>query len=174
MKRGFFYLVLLASVLFLSACGKNDAVYPVRPLTQAPPPQYGGYQPQYPGGPGTFQPQFPPGQPPQQFYPFVPIDNYFRQRPQFQQYYPQMWSRWQQYAGYYGTNQYDFTTFWLDFCPQDMQAYGYGDAYNYVDTSFYYWVQPETYFDVNVNVNTFWDSYDGYYWGDSYCSGGCY
>jgi len=172
------FLVLTLGVF--AGCGKNEPIMPIGSVPyQAPPPAYYPQNP-YPQGPGYqqppyFQPQIPQNQPPA-YYPFVPVDNYFRQNPQTQPFWGPMWNRWQSYSGQRGTNPYDFNKFWYDFCPQDWGQRGYGDLYRQFDDSFYWWATPQTQWDVNVDVNVFWAPYDGYSYGefDDGCWDGCY
>ena len=164
--------------LLLAACGKNDGfrqvgTYNPAPVTSAPPPNYsgggyngGGYSG---GGGGYFQPQMPANQP-NQFVPFLPIYHYMQRSPQLQYYWTTMWQQWQQYARSQNTNQYNFTRFWTDYCPQTMQQNMYGAF----DNSFYYWVTPQTQISTSVDTS-FWSDYSSYSYSSidqyGYCSG---
>jgi len=156
---------LLVFLLLFAACGKNDAVRNVG--TGGPYAPQAPYNPNYPQGPQNpqyppFNPQLPPGMPPQ-YTPWLPVDNYFRQQP------PQVTNvyinvilpQWQQYANYYGYNQYDFNTFWYDYCPQYVIPYGYMDAgtYSYYD-SYYYWAGYGSYgCDYGCDSYDYWSYY---------------
>ncbi len=163
---------LLLVGLILSACGKNDAVtqtgttpyYPPN-YQQAPAPQ--GYQPQNGGnyGPNTFVPQMPQGYN-QSYYPFLPVYQ-FMQNQQYQGFWNQTWSGWQTYANYYGYNTNDFNTFWYTYCPQQWNNSGYYDVYNYLDQTFYWWANSNTYYPQNTDSYYFWEYYEGYQY-DSY------
>ncbi len=181
--------ILIAFIsLALISCGKND---PIRPLgtpiapNKAPaPPSYapgGNFAPNtfFPQTPmGNFRPQMPMGQP-SQYYPFVPLDNYMRRDPRLQQYWDGYWRQWQGYAQRNRINQYDFSKFWFDYCPNQWSHTQFGNLYNYMDSNFYYWTQPGTQFPVqNGNVNFSVD----YFWGNAYdfpmpqydlCDSGC-
>lgn len=174
--------VLFFWVLFLMGCGKNEAVRPIpitppppaNPPTQAPPPMGGpggyfpgGYNPGYPPGfqpPGMmppFRPQMPPGMP-SQYYPFLPVDNYFRGQPQTMPYWNQVWRGWQGYAQDVGRSQFDFNTFWYDYCPQIWSGGQMAGVYNSIDINFYEWVSPnDTQFSPYADPGYFWSNYNG-------------
>ncbi len=142
------------TLLVLSACNSE----PVYPVSQAP--GYPGQYPTYPGQqPPTFNPVLPQGQQPQ-YTPFVPIDCYMNQNPQLYQYWQTMWSDWQNYSYYYGIDQYDFSTFWFDYCPQQWQGTQYQEIYTYLDTYFYSWTTPQTQFSpYGYDPGQFWGGY---------------
>jgi hypothetical protein len=184
-------LIVVAIMILFSACGKNEAVrsvgnnpppnYPPNqgPYNQAPMPPNGGYYPPpggggYPAGgpPPYFQPVMPPQMPPQ-YTPFLPIDYYFRQRPQLVNVYVNIWNDWRTYANYYGYNQYDFNGFWFDYCQTNWVGGYYGDLYNYMNTNVYWWASPEvSYCDSGCDAGYFWQHYQGFDYGNldnTYC-----
>lgn len=172
MKRSI-YLMSFAAILI--GCARDESFtqipsVPYQPITQAPPPT--AYPPTTtPTGP-TFQPSLPPGYT-WSYTPFLPVDYYMRQ-PGYQNYWAQVWAYWQQYATQRGTNQYDFNTFWFTFCPQIWQGTQMWSMYQYINTNYYYWVQPTTQFTTNLNPTYFWQYYYGYgYGGGGTCGGGC-
>jgi len=166
-------LILGIAVLtfVLVGCGKNDPVTPYGgyvPPAQAPaPPNYapgGSYSPNqfFPQQPmGNFQPQMPMGMP-QQYYPFLPIDNYMRRDPRLQQQWQGMWQQWQGYAQQRRISPYDFSTFWFDYCPQQWGGAGWHNLYQYFDSNFYYWTQPGMQFPVQNNFSA------TYFWSNAY------
>lgn len=179
-------MILWGSLLFFAACGKNEPVtatgpgYPYTPYPQAPMPPNGGYQmpPNYTptGGGGYnpyFYPQLPPGMP-NQYTPWLPIDNYFRQNPTTVNIWVNIWTNWQGYANYNGYSPYDFTKFWFDFCPQQYPQYQ--PMWNYFDTNVYWWVDPYSQINCQQDPSYFWQYYVGYDYGgmNSYCGGYCY
>lgn len=136
----------------------------------------GGFPPGVGGQPYAFQPQMPPSYP-IQYYPFLPLYNYFQQNQQMQMYWAQFWAQWQQYAQMRGYQQYDFSRFWTDYCPQQWSQGGYDQVYGYFNQSFYYWVTPQTQFSYNVDPSTFWSNcYDYPYpsYQMNWCDAGCY
>ena len=179
-------ILMLSFCLLFSACGKNEPIanngtgtgspyyYP-----QAPVPPNGGYYPPpggYPpggNGGGYFNPQMPQGMP-NQYTPWLPIDNYFRYRQQPQAW-VNIWMNWQYYAQYRGYNQYDFSGFWFDYCPNQLSGTQFQPVYNYFDTNVYYWIDYNTQFQCD-DPSYFWQNYQGMPYSnvDSYCGGGCY
>lgn len=158
---------------------------PSNPPKQAPPPSQnpggynpGGYGPGFPGGyhpggqggmypPGgypsgpVFQPHMPPGMPPQ-YYPFLPIDHYMRREPQRIPYWNQVWAGWQNYSQYVGRDEFDFNTFWYEYCPQIWSGTSMAEVYNTIDINFYEWVDPySTSFSAYADPSYFWFYYDG-------------
>ena len=125
--------LLLVVALLIVSCGKNDGVRPTGPgfiPPVAPPPQFvptggaggGGFP-----GTGGYQPQMPQGYP-NRYYPFLPVDNYFRQNQQLQLYWQQLWSRWQMYAQQRQIEIYNFYRFWYEYCPQEWHGTGPGSG----------------------------------------------
>jgi hypothetical protein len=178
----FWFASLVVVGLLVSACGKNEAFVPggyYPPNYQAPMPPGGGYfPPQQPYGGGQspyFQPQMPSGYP-SQYTPFIPFDNYMRRSQPMQQYYVNLWVNWQGYSQQRGYNQYDFSRFWYEYCPQQFQGTQYMDLYNYFDQNVYYWVDPSMQWGGGYDPNYFWQNYNymPYQYADSYCSSGCY
>lgn len=179
-------------VLFVGfiGCGKNEAVrgvptggYP--PVgqggpyyPQAPVPPNGGYQlpPNYApptSGPNPyFYPQMPQGMP-NQYTPWLPIDNYFRRYPQTTNIYINIMVDWNQYANYYGHNQYDFNRFWFDFCPTYYPQYQ--QVWNYFDQNVYWWTDYNTSYQCE-DPYSFWSYYQGlpYDYVDTSCGGWCF
>lgn len=179
-------------VLALISCGKNDGVrfvpnshgYGANPMVvpQAPAP-FNYYAPaaQFPNGYSSgsspyFYPQMPQGYS-AGYYPFLPIHNFMTQNPYRANYWQQFWNGWASYAGNQGYSQYDFTRFWLEYCPQQWSYSPWMNLYNYYDQSFYSWVTPQTQFPQNVNPGFFWQNYYGYSYQPidlSYCFDNCY
>lgn len=169
--------------LLLTACGKNEPIIPsgyYPPNYQAPMPQGGGYYPpsQPYGGQGPspyFQPQMPSGYP-SQYTPFIPFDNYMRRSQPSQQYYINLWVNWQGYSQQRGYNQYDFSRFWYEYCPQQFQNTQYQQVYNYFDQNVYGWVDPSMQWGNGYDPNHFWQNYNymPYQYADDYCGSGCY
>lgn len=168
------------SLLFFAACGKNEPVtatgpgypYPNNYYPQAPVPPNGGYQVPPGYNQPYFNPQMPPGMP-NQYTPWLPVDNYFRQNPTTVNIWVNIWNNWQGYAGQNGYSQYDFPRFWFDYCPQYYPQYN--NVWNYFDTNVYWWVNPYTQMDCGQDPGYFWQYYSGVpYGGIDYCGGGCY
>jgi hypothetical protein len=164
-------------MLALVACSNNDGFnntgYVPYSYNYAPLPP-GGYLPQAPPGSPIFQPQMPPGYPPQ-YYPFLPVDNYFRGQPQIMPYWTQTWNNWVGTAQTYGINPYDFTTFWYNYLPQVWSGGALGNLYNYLNSSVYSWMSPQTVFQTTVSVDyylLFWNNYSGFGYNMNSC--GCY
>ncbi len=164
---------LVVALFFLAVvgCGKNDGVRPTGyygpngPIAPAPNGQYpGNYGP-------SFQPQMPQGYP-QQYTPFLPVDNYFRQNQQMQAYWQQMWMNWQQYASVRNYNPYNFAPFWYEYCPQVWSGTPMMQVYDYYNTNFYFWANAGTQFPTQVNPVTYWSPYAGYSQYSS-CNGYC-
>lgn len=184
MKR-FSFALLMAVAVLVSACGKNEPIVPVgaypSPYNQAPVNPNGTYYPpstQYPTGPSPyFQPQMPQGYP-NQYTPFLPIDNYMRRTPPMQQYWSNLWVNWQSYSYQHNYNQYDFSRFWYEYCPQQMYGTQYQQLYSYFDQNVYYWTSPNMQWGGNYDPSYYWQNYnymsyqpiDNY----GYCDGYCY
>lgn len=159
------FLVAMVSLAALTAgCGKNDAVravgtIPTDPIIVNPPvPPTGPVQPPSNPGPGTFNPgQVPPNYG-NQFYPFMPVYQYFQANYQMQQYWYQLWASWQYYAQYYRYNQYDFRYFWLEYCPQVMPT----QTYNTFDYYFYQNVTYQSSFNQSYSSSSYWQNYSGF------------
>jgi hypothetical protein len=183
---------MAAFVLILAACNNDQfrsvgntgvPVTPTQPAPiQAPPPPTGSFQQpplgQTPmnGYPGQFTPQVPPGQPPAQYYPFVPIDNYFRRTPGMLPDWNMIWNTWNQFAPMNGYNTYDFYNFWnvyfYQIAQMDYSGY-YWSLFQYYNQNVYYWMQPGMSFSP-ADPTYFWQNYSGvpYYQLDSgygYC-----
>jgi hypothetical protein len=183
MKR-FGISALIVVGLLVSACGKNEAFVPggyYPPVNQAPMPPGGGYYPpstQYPGGGPSpyFRPQLPQGYP-NQYTPFLPLDNYMRRTPPMQQMWVNVWVNWQDYSYQRGYDQYDFSRFWYEYCPQQFYGTQYWDMYNYFDQNVYQWADPNMQWGQSYDPYYFWQNYDympyqpidSYGYCDSYC-----
>ncbi len=151
--------LLAVAVVLVTACGKNSDY------------GYGGYQapnpyvsqnPNYPGynpyqGQNQFRPQNVPAGYPNQYTPWMPLHQYMQQDPYRAQQYQQMLNGWYSHAAYYGYNQYDFSQFWLGYCPQYWNT-GY---YQYFNTFVYPWVTWNTAFPTQYNPSQYWNSYSG-------------
>ena len=173
-------LLLALALLVVVGCGKNDAFVPLSPLGYAPPPAQfpnpGGYPGGYPGGGysgGYFTPQMPGGYP-NQYYPFLPVHNYFQSNPQLQNYWGGFWNQWQNYANYHQYNQYDFNRFWFEYCPQAWGQGSYANLYGYFNQNVYHWATPQTQFNPSADPNYFWQHYDGYSYSNLDSYGYCY
>ncbi len=161
------FTAVFAVLLLITACGKNEAIIPggyYPPNFQAPMPPGGGYYPPaqpYSGGGQSpyFQPQMPSGFP-SQYTPFVPFDNYMRRSQPTQQYYVNLWVNWQGYSQQRGYNQYDFSRFWYEYCPQQMQNTQYQNVYRYFDQNVYSWVDPAMQWGGGYNPSQFWQNYN--------------
>jgi hypothetical protein len=147
----------VGALLLLGGCNNE----PIRPVGVAPGPQQ---VPQFPGQqPPLFQPQFPPWQQQPQFTPFLPIDCYMNQHPVLYQYWQTMWLDWQNYAYHYGYSEFDFNTFWYEYCPQVWLGTEYQEIYWYLDRYFYYWVSPQTRWSpLGYDPGTFWGAYQNF------------
>ncbi len=174
--------ILIISMLFFAACGKNEAVrpvgnytptYPQQTVPQAPPPMVGGGQ----GYPTNGNPYFVPNMPaqmPNQFYPWLPMYQYFQQQPQTVNIWINVWAGWQGYAQQRGYNRYDFNRFWFDYCPEYFPQQYY-PVYQYFDQNVYYWMNQNTYLDPSCDASYFWANYSymsyqpAYDYCDSYC-----
>lgn len=161
-------------MLFFTGCGKNDIgvigpnyPYPgTGPITQAPfyPSQPPYQNPPYPNQPPygpAFYPQMPPSMPPQ-FYPFLPIYNYFYQQPQLNIVWVQIWTQWQIYATNCGCGLYNFPVFWQQYFPQ-MWSYGnYVPFYQYMNSYFYPWMSAGINLPYVAEPSFFWMNYSGF------------
>jgi hypothetical protein len=182
-------LVILAVLVLAVACGKNDPLTSVgnAPYPAPPPPGYNVPQPfPSPGNSGyygppsaqvpNFMPYMPPGQP-NQYYPFLPLDNYMRRNPPMMQYWTQFWGQWQNYAQNQGMSPYNFGQFWTNYCPQMWQGTDLMQLYGYMNQNVYYWVNPQTQFCQSCSGSGFWQNYYGYPYTplDQYgfCDTGC-
>lgn len=163
-------LVLVVSLLLVAACGKNEPFRPIvnpyspyNPYPQMAPGPMQPYNPYGPNVPGGFRPQM-PQQMPQQYTPFLPVDNYFRQNQQMMQMWNQMWMQWTQYASQRQLNLYNFAPFWYEFCPPYFQQMGMMPQYNYFNSNFYSWMSPQMQYGGNMQMapNQFWGNYMGY------------
>lgn len=180
-------LHILVAILIVS-CGKNEPVVSPAPFvpapTQAPPPstvpnnQNGpfpnGTYPNgtYPNGqsgtgyfPGNggagFNPNLPSGYP-NQYYPFLPVDNYFRNQPGMSGYWNQFWSGWVNHCQRNQIPVYDFQQFWFQYCPQQWAGTQYSQVYQYFSSNVYQWVQPGMQFQPNIPPQQFWNQWQGY------------
>lgn len=180
-----FSILLVAVALVLSACGKNEPIVPIGGGyygPQAPMPPGGGYYPPTSpyGGPGPspyFQPHMPNGYP-NQYTPFLPIDNYMRRTPQMQQVWVNIWVNWQGYSQRRGYSPYDFSRFWYEYCPQQFSGTQYQNLYNYFDQNVYNWVDPYQSWGGNYDPSYYWQNYNymPYYdldYGYGYCNDYC-
>lgn len=192
LSLAFVAFVLLISACGKNAPNAPYGGYmPVAPAPQGQLPYYGGYGPgsggypygggQYPYGgmggypygspygygyPGAqypyyFNPQMPSGYP-SQYTPFLPLDNYFRNNPQYgQPYWNALWNQWYQTANHWGVSPYDFPVFWNEYCPQVMRSGQEYGIYVTFQQNFYSWAQPGVEVPTNVNPNSFWIHYLG-------------
>jgi len=121
-----------------------------------------GYQfPNSGGSPYYFYPQIPSGYP-QSYYPFAPVDNYFRNNPNYgPHYWNTMWNGWKQQATRWGVSPYDFNTFWNDYCPKVWKSGQEYQVYIHLDRTFYYWSQPGVEIPQQSNPQLFWSNYIG-------------
>jgi hypothetical protein len=155
------WVLLVVLFLWVAGCGKNapvnigNAPYPIS--------YYGGNTSDYP----NFYPQMPQGYP-NQYTPFLPIDNFMRSSPSCQScqnYWTTFMSGWQNYAQYNGISPYNFSYFWTSYCPQQWQGSSMMGLHQYFNQSFYYWVTPSTQFNSSITPNSFWGGYSGYSYG---------
>ncbi len=164
-------IIAVTAVLVLSACGKNEAVFPTpgQPIYQAPyqQPGYGGYPSGngYPPGngypTGGFYPQMPQGYP-QGYTPFLPVDYYMRNHPTYGQQWPQMWNQWNNHCHQSGISPYNFNVFWFEYFPSRYTSQPMTQIYYYLDVSYYGWMTPQTQFPQQMNPQIFWQYYQGY------------
>jgi len=172
MLRGFLAAFLM---LFFVGCGKNDLGvvgpgpgYSSGPITQAPyypqqpySPSNGGYPPPNAGYPApTFSPQIPSGMPPQ-FYPWIPMYNYFMMQPQYNYLWGNIWSSWIVYANRVGCGIYNFPIFWNTYFPVYWNYGPYILFYRYMSAVFYPWMIPGVVIPPIVNPVYFWSNYMG-------------
>jgi hypothetical protein len=153
----------LGLVFLTLACGKNQAIYPIgsQPLYQAPG-MNGGY---YPGsGMQAFNPQMPSGYP-AAYTPFLPVDYFMRNNPQYSGYWAGYWQGWQSHCNRYGYSPYDFNYFWYVYTPYYWNQMGYGALYNYFNQSFYSWASPQVQIATSVSPASFWVNYQGMGYG---------
>ncbi len=155
-------LLCLVVILFLSSCGKNENFIPVGNFPH-PPTVSSPYSP----GP-YFYPQMPNGYPPQ-YYPYLPVHNYFNQNPMLSGYWQQYWNNWVNYCGYYQCNPYNFSLFWYDYCPRQWRNTDMWNLYLFLDSNFYYWMQPDTVFIELEDPSVFWQNYYGYSYYCDFC-----
>jgi hypothetical protein len=150
----------------LSACNSNPNFATNGYVPYAPPPASGNYTlPQnyapIAGQNPYFTATMPPGYP-SNFYPFLPIANYFMGNgAQGQAYWNQIWGGWQQYAGMQGYDMYDFSSFWLEYIPSQWSSGYYSNMYQFYNQQVYFWVQPGMQFQPSVSPAAFWQSYVG-------------
>jgi hypothetical protein len=178
-KLGF--SLFIAATLFVVACGKNapntpygpGQFYPQAPLPNGSMPYYQnggspygspyGYNAPNANSPYYFNPQMPSGFP-QSYYPFLPIDNYFRNNPQYgQPYWNGLWNHWQNTAHHWGVSPYDFTVFWNEYCPQVWTSGQEHQIFVHFNQTFYHWAQPQVVIPAVVNPTQFWTHYIGIY-----------
>jgi hypothetical protein len=176
--------ILLLLSLLVVGCGKNLAVgaygqpysgYAIDPTTGLPidpstgmpfvPSPIGGVGSPtvYPGVP-TFVPQLPPGYP-MAYTPFLPIDFFMRNNPQFVGYWSSFWMQWVGFSAQYGYSQYDFVNFWLTFCPTRWNTPGFINLYAYLNQNFYGWVRPGAILAPSMVPSVFWQNYAGFSYG---------
>ncbi|MFM8316190.1 MAG: hypothetical protein ACKOA8_18065 [Deltaproteobacteria bacterium] len=160
-------LLTVSVFLFFTGCGKNDlGVYGTRPgfsnspITQAPPPRAPMYPPQNNVPPPMFNPQVPQAMPPQ-FYPWMPMYNFFIQHPPIQYVWFNIWSRWQIYAASYGCGVYNFPIFWNLYFPTIWNYGPYVQLFQFMSTNFYSWMGPGVALPQTANANFFWGNYLG-------------
>lgn len=134
---------------------------------------YGGSGNPY-GYPGYFSPQFPAGQP-NAFYPFLPLNQYMNRYPQFRIDWNHLWNGWQNYSQRSGCGLYDFSCFWLDYCPRTMSP-TFAPIYQYFNTNVYFWLTPDTTFTSHADPAYFWEAYEWMPYEDidlQVCGGTC-
>ncbi|MBM4304800.1 MAG: hypothetical protein FJ116_06735 [Deltaproteobacteria bacterium] len=158
---------VLAILLFLvfTGCGKNDLGlvgtgpgYSNSPLTRAPGPIAPWYPQQLPPNVPMFNPQIPQGMP-QQFYPWMPMYSFFRQQPQINFVWFNIWSQWQVYARNYGCGIYNFPIFWNVYFPRVWNYGPYIQLYQFMNTSFYSWMTPAMVLPPVADPYYFWANY---------------
>lgn len=163
------FLVAMAFVAVTTLTGCDDE--PTRAVGNSAP-RPGGY-PNVPPNSPVFNPQMPVQQP-TQFYPFMPIEGFMSQNPQLYYYWQSMWQQWQYTAYYWGTSEYDFQTFWYDYCPQVWQGTQYNQIYQYLDSYFYWWNSPQQQLPQQANAYDFWYQYQNYPYYQWGCQSGCW
>lgn len=137
--------------------------YSSGPITQAP---YYPQQPNYPppsgpyNPPPVFNPQLPVGMP-QQFYPWIPMYNFFLQQPRISYQWTNIWSSWQIYANRTGCGTYNFPVFWNTYFPTYWNYGPYVPFYQSMCTNFYSWMGADVVLPSTANSSYFWMNYSG-------------
>lgn len=148
-----------------TSCGKNQAFMPagyipapnMAPYPTTMPNGYFGGQSPYQNSPYSY-PQLPQTMP-NQYYPFIPVDNFMRNYPGYQGYWQQTWQNWQNHCSSYQCNPYDFSLFWTSYCPSQWRGTQLMDVYNYLNTYVYFWVSPNMWFMPMQNPSRYWTRY---------------
>lgn len=162
------WILLAPVILFFTGCGKNDLRangsgpgYSNAPISQAPAPIYPQSPQQQPGvNPPMFNPQLPAGMP-QQFYPWLPMYQFFIQQPQISFVWYNIWNQWQIYARTFGCGMYNFPIFWNVYFPLVWNYGPYVQLYQLMALNFYPWMAPGVIIPPIATPAFFWSNYVG-------------